>query len=622
MNKSVLFLEGDFNTEIIKKIRFDNKNLKIYALDYNSHKKLENLKIEYQLADDELVSTEKKEIDNLAIKFVSTWYDFNRANLTFEKISLPNLIDIELAPYFSSLLLKIFSIEKILKNNNFSHVYSITTLNSYIEKLSEFLKLESHTYLLEQNLGLLLDKINIKFNFFKFPFSINISRKNYIKIKSFYENLFYKLLSLQSKKNSSDDSILILNFHTTNYEDFLLELSKIKKNVILISQRRPMIWNLKSFNIIRKSKLKIFDLSIYEKSLKSEIELSSNEIKKNLDVVFSDTITLEKIFRYNGISFWDCIQNSFKNICYDRFSESVKRIILFKKFFENNNIKIILEWAETGQEEKECLYLSKFFNIPSIMLQHARMPTAKMWKPYGKVLSYFSSPLLSNFQAVWGKFTYDYAVSCGHSPKNIIITGSPRHDKFFNYTKNQQKKNIILFATTGWAGVAAETSTISSMIKFEKFVKKVFDTMKKFPDKQLVVKPHPHSENFVNALELFRKLDPSVPVLTNAQLPELIESAELVITFTNSTIAVESIIMNKPTISLQIEEWAKHEEISTMEAVLSVDEIDQIEPSIRKILNDVEFSRDIKNNGKKFLDIYMSNQGTSSKNLAEFLENF
>ena len=108
--------------------------------------------------------------------------------------------------------------------------------------------------------------------------------------------------------------------------------------------------------------------------------------------------------------------------------------------------------------------------------------------------------------------------------------------------------------------------------------------------------------------------------MINADLPQLISSADVVITFTNSTIAIESLILGKPTISLQIEKWAEEEEISKMGAVLSISSIDEIENNLRNLLYDKQFASEIQNNAKKFLDLYMANGGNASKMLAKEID--
>jgi len=622
MKNSIIFLEGDIDKKLINKISNDHSSSQIFTLDYTSHKKLESLSINHNLSDDELSDSDKKEIDMIVTDLASNWYKKFENNLSFHDIILPKMIETEIVLYLSSLYIKTFSIDKILKKVTPNSVLSSSGINDFIKKQCESLHLPCETIEIIKDNELLFDKINLKFNILGSPRSLNISRKKFLRIKEIFENLLYKIVKTDLSSLAEQKSIVLLDFNTVQYEELFRELSNLDKNVILINQRRPAIWNLKSLQIIKNSKLKIFNLNEFQTEHQKLINESIDNFKINIDHMFDNESHLANLFSINQISFWDSIKNSFKKICYSRFFESITRIILFEKFFTNFKTSVILEWAETGQEEKDCLYVSKNFNIPSIMLQHARMPISPMWKPYGKFLGYFTDPLLSTKQAVWGDSTQNYAISCGHKKENVIITGSPRHDKFFNYNLKSNKKGIILFATTGWAGVATETSTVRSMIQFENFVKAVFDIMKKFPDKQLIIKPHPHSENLVNALSIFKKLDPTIQVLPNANLTELIDSSEIVITFTNSTVALESIILGKPTMSLQIENWAKDEEIAKMNAVYSIYMENEIEEGIKKLLYDEDFKNELKKNAKKFLNQYMKFPGESSKKLAEELNSF
>ena len=622
MKNSIIFLEGDIDKKLINKITNDYSSSKIFTLDHTSHKKLESLSISHDLSDDELSDSDKKEIDMIVTNLASNWYKKFENNLSFHNIILPIMIETEMVLFLSSLYIKIFSIDKILKKFKPNSVLSSSTINDYVKKQCVSSHLPCETVEITKETELLFDKINLKFNIFGFPISLKFSRKKFLRIIEIFEKILYRILITDLTSLNKQNSIVLLDFNTVQYKELFYELSKLDKNVILINQRRPAIWNWKSLQIIRNSKLKVFNLNKFQTQYQKIINESIKNFKINFDNIFDNETQLENLFSINQISFWSSIQNSFKKICYSRFSESISRIILFEKFFTNFKTSVILEWAETGQEEKDCLYVSKNFNIPSIMLQHARMPISSIWKPFGKFLGYFTDPLLSTKQAVWGDSTQNYATSCGHKKENVIITGSPRHDKFFNYNSKPNKKGIILFATTGWAGVATETSTVRSMIQFENFVKTVFDVMKKFPEKQLIIKPHPHSENLVNALSIFKKLDPKIQVLPNANLTELIDSSEIVITFTNSTIALESIILGKPTMSLQIENWAKDEEIVKMNAVYSIYEENEIEEGIKKLLYDEDFKKELQANAKNFLNQYMKFQGESSRKLAEELNNF
>ena len=157
-------------------------------------------------------------------------------------------------------------------------------------------------------------------------------------------------------------------------------------------------------------------------------------------------------------------------------------------------MSVILEWAETGQEEKEIITLSKKKTIPSILLQHGMYPNSPTWNKFARFLAYFSYPFISDKQAVWGKLTKSFAVEHNHNEKDIVIVGSPRHDDFFNFKKTIKNKGTILFATTSASGIFTEGSTSDVHIKFENFVKEVCRVAKKL-DKQLVIKPHPQPDS-------------------------------------------------------------------------------------------------------------------------------
>ncbi len=74
--------------------------------------------------------------------------------------------------------------------------------------------------------------------------------------------------------------------------------------------------------------------------------------------------------------------------------------------------------------------------------------------------------------------------------------------------------------------------------------------------------------------------------------------------------------------SLQIENWAKDEEIAKMNAVYSIYKENEIEEGIKKLLYDQDFKSELEKNAKHFLNEYLKYPGKSSKKLAEELNNF
>ena len=143
---------------------------------------------------------------------------------------------------------------------------------------------------------------------------------------------------------------------------------------------------------------------------------------------------------------------------------------------------------------------------------------------------------------------------------------------------------------------------------------------KNHPDKELIVKPHPQSDFINNAIDLINETDSNAKIIVDANLPELINECDLVISFNTSSILLESIILEKPTISLITDDWAKENEIIKMNGVMSIDNIQNVESNVSKIISNEEYKLELKSNAKQFLQNYLSNHGTASEQLVKILK--
>ena len=274
-----------------------------------------------------------------------------------------------------------------------------------------------------------------------------------------------------------------------------------------------------------------------------------------------------------------------------------------------------------GQEEKECILVGKSFFIESVMLQHGRFQTSKIWNKFAKYLGQFPSSLLSDKQIVWGNITKQYALSYNHEEKNVIIGGSPRHDNFFNYNFHKSKNGIILLATTGTMFLSSDSCISNSQIKYDNYIREIYRIVKSLPGKRLVIKSHPSQilKKFVK--DLVNQIDSSIVIIENSTNQELFSNCELLITFNNSTTTLEAIILGTPVISLQTEIWAQEDDIAQSNAIVSVHKISDCEDAIKKILYDTKFRENLIKNSSQFLSDYMSNQGNSSLSITKILKN-
>lgn len=625
MTQTIFLIELDSDSDIqqIKSYNKKHNDAKIIALNYLTHKILDRHNINHDVGDYYLDNADLTVIDDYSIKTTSEWYDDQKIKtlLTFDDINLGSLIEVEIWQYLTPIYKTALQITKIIEKDNPKKIISHTNLNDFVNKICRKRGIDAILSDPQTEPSLHYDVINIKYNLGKIPISFNLSRKNFLHLKNIIEKINLSFFNLESKINKKK-SILLLDFNPVLYDVLLDELSGIDKNVLLLNQRRPAIWNLHSLNIIRNSKCKITRLERFKKLVSSKIEKEINILSTRLKQVWSEEQYFEQIFSVSGNTFWPSIKNGLAKKCELRFKESIERILLAHELFKNSNVSVILEWAETGQEEKEILHVSKKYGISSMILQHAMFPTSLSWNKFDRFMLGYSYPFISEKQAVWGELTKQHALSWKHDESKLLVIGSPRHDRFFNNSTNFMNKGTIILATTSVSGVSATNSPFDSYEKFEQFVIEVHRVVKKFPEKQLIVKPHPQQDFINNITELIQRIDPKIQIIYNADLVDLISSCDVLITFNDSTVALDSIILGKPTISLQIEKWAEEEDIVKMGAILSIAQIDELEPSLTKLLTDEQFRMDLITKSQKFVDVYLSNKGTASHTLAQKLDKF
>ena len=587
---------------------------KIFSLDYEAHIYLENNHIKHEIADNLLSEHDLAQIDDLTLYFIQNWIpQKSQKDFSLDNIFLPSLLDHELFFY----LLPIFSIttiiKKIIEKEKPAGVIDFTQFSEFTEALLEQKDIIKK-FIPKTEKAFHHDKITVDLSPMKIPLNLKISRKTFDSMKRVSGKIIERVLD-NNRDYDDARSVLLVNFDPIKYDLLLKQFKKQEINVILYNPRKPAVTNLKSLNVVRESGSKIFDVYGTEKFLGTEIKINELKFTKSFEDLFSNTQHFHDILGSDYMKIWNSIKISLHRICLERSKESIKRILVLSKFFERNKIKLILQWAEVGQEEKECMKVGKNFNIPSFMLQHGRFLTSKKWTRFADFTGHFPNKKISDGQFVWGDLTKEFGRSQGYEQKNIFAIGSPRHDKFFIETKDFGSSKKILLATSGAVGLSADTCTTNSQLRHDMFIREINRIVKKLPNKEMIVRTHPSDKVTEYNKKLFKKINPQIPFANNIDLIELIQDSELVIAFNNSTICLDAITLGKPVISIQTEDSSLDEEIVQNDGILSVQNIDECETSIKKILYDTDYRNDILKKSKSFLDKYLANQGNASKTL-------
>lgn len=620
LNVAILVGETS-NFDKIKNYIHKFPNAQIFTLDFKSHLKLSQQKIPHIVAENFLEDQDYNKIDILSKNASINWYKHDKIKnfLKFKEINLGNLFESEFHQYILPFFTNALTVEHIIINNNFKKIISITEINPFIEEICKNNNIEFISIHKKENSSLVLDKLNIKINLGKIPISLNISRKQYFFFKNHLEKILFYFLGLKHDQFNKK-SILLLDFNPIIYEDLLIQLSKLDKEIILLNTRRPAIWNFKSFQIILQNKCKLISLSEYEKNTSKNIEHHEKIFFDKLDELWKNDDMFKEYFSVNSQNLWPSIKEALKQICYTRFSESIHKILMIDELFTTVSPSVILEWAEIAFEEKMIIQIAKKFRIEIIYLQHTLAAMEDSNKFHGQFISHLSHPFLSNKQAVWGNSSKDYAFL--NDNKHAIAIGSPRHDKFFNFKGNLKNKGLILFAPTLPANISSKNMNTESVINFNNFIQQTCRILSNLPNTEFLVKPHPTPSSVYDITKLIKEVDPAISVTYDDNILNLISQCDLLITTNNSTIAIDAIMLKKPVISLQTNPVYLENELVKMGALLYITKISEIESTIKKILVDSELKQQLLKKSEYFLNQHFINQGNASEKLANMLDQF
>jgi len=617
----VILLEGKIEFSAIKQDHFKKKSI-IITFDYHAHKSLSDANIEHKIVEEYFDENDKSMVDDISLKLATSWYKNEKISkyLEYEKLNLGSVLELELTSYFLIHIKRIIGLKKILEKEN-PEIIKSHGLKNYVTEFCKNKTIQTEFFDENKTVNLFFDEFQIPINLLFIKKNLKISRKNYFILKKCTDNICNLIFNIKPNKNllKNNKSILLLDFNTKIYDDFLKSFPDSDTNIIILNQRKPAIWDLKSLNTIRNSNCKVLAINELENNKTKAKKNEDLEIlEKNLDLLWKSENHLNEIFSVEGFSFWNIIKNNFQKIITERFNESVKRMILVKELFKITKIKGVLDWAHTGTEEKEIIHFANIKNIPIFCLQHGIMtlnPSFEKYHPLMPVLPFNNEKML-----VWGTIMKSYLLNHKVKEENIKIIGSPRHDRFFKRRANVKNNNTILIASNLFFHTNFNGNDSRAYERFEWYLKKILELIKKNYDKKPIIKLH--ATEFFDITSIAKKIDPDILIYQHEDVMELLESCDTLISMNYSTIILDSLILNKPTMVLLPEKQNyENEEVIKQNAVISVSNIDELELKLNKILTDNEIRNNLILNGQNFIDKYFSYQEKSSNELSKFLLN-
>jgi UDP-N-acetylglucosamine 2-epimerase len=236
-------------------------------------------------------------------------------------------------------------------------------------------------------------------------------------------------------------------------------------------------------------------------------------------------------------------------------------------------------------------------------------------------------PFTSKKFMIWGNTNYDYYTKQKIEENKLIITGSPRYDKFFKSNYSRKNEKVVLITPEPITEFSGLCDTNLSL-RYENVVEKIITIIKKIPDAKIIVKLHPgddkHNETL---LEIFKKIDSSIQIFHSKKTSKLIEKCDILLNITceindPSTVMLEGMIFQKPVIEISLDDKTKKMEYQQELPILSLSYKAQIDYYLTKIIQEEEFQNELLLNQKRHLKNFLSNKGNASEMVTKILDSF
>ena len=626
MTKTFVFIDDTSEFYKLSKNLINSSEAKIFSFNITVHKFLEDKKIEHEIAENYLSKEDHFKIFDTTVSLWE-WHKSESIDKEFQYEGINILGLLETGEFHHFLVREIYKFfvikrivekekpDKIFANNQFKNIISELTNNNH----TSINQIDTKKY----NFLIYWDKISYEFHLGKIPIGIQLSRKNYQRIKNFFESIICKLFSFDLKPNENKKIILFVGFNPLQYSELFENLKNYEGIVSLLNYKRPAIWNMDSLNFLRKSNCKLIRMENFlnasDKRLISHLVIDYLE---KLERLWAD-IYLENKFTVEGITIWPFIKEILIETFRKRMYEYITLIFFSKKILTKTNLGCIVTLNLFGESEKAILNLNKN-NKPSILLEHG-------FTNYVPEISRFDITsgldIFKDKIAVWGNIQKQYLVNVLKIPeKKILVVGSPRHDQFFRQifsTKTDSVRTVLI--TPGLFDPTNAQSSTFSYLRLENLLRKTFKIFESFQNVKLIIKLHPAQNPDVEYIKkLINQLNPDVMIYHTEPIQKILEYCDTVVNIHTevlpSTVLLEALIMEKPIMNISLVDENYNFQFIKDNTVLQVTDKSDLEKHFKTILYDEDLRKELIKNAQKHLQSYLSNQGKASKHFAEILK--
>ena len=602
----ICFLKN-FDEKYIEKIE---ENSIIFPLDYKSVDILEKRKIKFEIIDSYLTDDERRE---LFLKCREGWEKISQKQneeLKFQNINIFRIIDRnEILEYLMEVSSEAILINRVIVGKNPDEVLAPKKILDVIEEKNGINMTEMYEY---NEHELSFDYVNIRKKIGIVEINSKISRKKFKKIKKILS--FFNKILVRNNKLDNNKKILLLEFDPELYKNLLKQINQIGYTPVLVNFRKPAVSSNNSLNIIKKTKSIVFSSDMLQSNDKLVFEKIQRKCTRIIEHVQKNVDFNE--FNFFKVNLSNEIKKQVVKILDERIEEYFWQIECCKFLDKRNDVVAGLSLNLSG--ETEVIFSKVKKNTEMILLQHG-FSNYYDFNLYSDTLDDYD--LIKDKIAVWGNPVKDYLVKnnvCNN--EDIIISGSPRHENFVPNKKKLSGEKIIVITPRPLIK-HVEGIKLELQLRYELILKQLILLFKKRNDIEIIFKLHPQ-QNFHNEIikSTINKLDSKIEILQDEPINEVLKKTDFLINISPdnldaSTVVFESMLQEIPIINIKLQKNSWIYDFERMDAVKSFNYDSNFEDEILKLINNHDMQEIQISNIKKFLEFYLYDSQSASKNL-------
>jgi len=538
---------------------------------------------------EELISREDcEEIDDYVFNYLSrSWYLYDRIE-DYKGINLGRIVEYDFQKYLSSRIKNLEILKRASENENGEAIIVVDDTDE-LSSVAKFYESVLQKPVLQISLG--MGQKNKK--------ALLITSQP--KCAAFLNDVidsyaFKKCLAKSLEENSVLFDIRFLKIFKNNEEGL---------HYLPVSLERGLITRLKWL----KNGFSYFPLSFSKQEYRT-YEMLWKELASDLN--------FQKIFAYRGISIWELVKDTLLKFIVNHFPRIRSNIDLLEEIYSKKKIDLVVLRNDVKELERTIVLTSKLFSIPTLVIQHGVLAEVN-----GHNL------LLADKFAAWGEASVSWYGKFNELSDRFFVTGNPKFDSVKKDNSGISKKDFcekmsldvekrtILFATQ-------QINKFSSFWADDIFyltAEKILETIRRFPNKQLIIKADPYEDPKPYVDIIKRGNYQNAVVIKDVDIYELFPHTDLLITL-DSTVGLEAMLFRIPLITFNLTKRQDRVPYAERGAALGVYKAEDLGTAIQGVFNDSSLCLEMQKAQTEFIKEFAYRlDGKSTKRLQDLILN-